>query len=116
VTDIDRNGAPAAAAGDRGLCDELLSCESPIDRFSSNFQPTEPMVRSAAEEMRRRSGYSGYRRDHGELRGQASSPPPWCGTAKRREEEDDFTRKGKGFFFPSTRLYFPWVFLLYMVC
>jgi hypothetical protein len=109
VTDIDRNGAPAAAAGDRGLCDELLSCESPIDRFSANFQPTEPVVRSAAEEMRRRSGYSGYRRDHGELRGEASSPP-WCGTAKRREEEDDFHKKRERIFFP--RLYFPWVFLL----
>jgi hypothetical protein len=95
VTEIDRNGAPAAA--DRWLCDELLSCESPIDRFSSKFQPTEPMVRSAAEGMMRRSGYSGYRRDHGELRGEVSSPRR-CGTAKRREEEDDFRRKGNGFF------------------
>jgi hypothetical protein len=109
VTEIERNGATAAAAapgpaGDRGLCDGLLSCQSPHRQIQRQLAA----VRINGEKRGRRSGAALV--VTGEIMASfAGKPPPFPGAARRsdgkkrttsEEKENDF------FFFFSDSIRF----------
>jgi len=101
VTEIDRNGAPAAAAGgDRGLCDGLLSCESPHRQIQRQLAA----VRINGEKRGRRSGAGLV--VTGEIMATfAGKPPPFPAAARRSDGEKRTSEERENDYFFSDSIF-----------
>ena len=111
VTEIERNGATAAAAapgpaGDRGLCDGLLSCQRPHRQIQRQLAA----VRINGEKRGRRSG-AGLVVTGEIMASFAGKPPPFPGAARRSDGKKRTTSEEKeNDFFSPIRFDFPWGF------
>ena len=105
VTEIERNGATAAAAapgpaGDRGLCDGLLSCQRPHRQIQRQLAA----VRINGEKRGRRSGAGLV--VTGEIMATfAGKPPPFPAAARRSDGEKRTSEERENDYFFSDSIF-----------